>query len=908
MSLTPGTRLGSYDIVSAIGSGGMGEVYRARDARLNRDVAIKILPSAFAADPDRLARFEREALLLASLTHGNIAHVYGVVELPPEGGRQGTIGLVMELVDGQPLSELIPPGGLSVARTLALAIQMADALAAAHAAGIVHRDFKPANVVVTAAGSAKVLDFGLAKAAAVEEPAAGTATTLAPSPRTDAGIVLGTVAYMSPEQAAGRPVDARSDIFSFGSVLFEMLTGTRAFDGDTSMSTLASIIHGPARPVTQVNAAVPRELERLIARCHRTDPARRLQSMADLRSALEELRDDLESGRLSGASAIPLARPRPRALRTAARAAVAVLLVASGMAAARLWLSPASVAPPPLMLAAMTFDLGVTVDPAVTSTGELLAYASDRHDGTNLDIWVQPTAGGEPVRVTTDPADDSEPAFSPDGSRIAFRSERDGGGIYVVPALGGTERLLVADGRTPRFSPDGKWLMYETGGRGSRAATFIMPATGGTPQGLAPDLKRADRGVWSSDSTRILFFGGIPGETQDFWIARVDDHGLVKAPRLATGLMAVLRRAGLTPNETVSWTGGRLLFVAPLGDGGGLWSISVEGASPASLQSVYRSTDDITHAATTADGRIFFAAGTRRDSIASIPVDGPRAVTAEPELLTHTVAEERWPSLSRDGTKLAFSSSRNGGGIWVRDMATGLETPLPTPRGAAWPVISPDGRTVAYSMPPPADAIAAIDTRGGVARQICEQCGRYLSSWTPDGKHLIAGGSFVNSAEVRLDGIDVATGRTWPVTDKAPTWFGHVSPDQHWISFFEWPAPDRTRQIVAPFAPGRTIDERAWVAVTDGRTVDEENAWSADGRTLYFMSERDGFRCIYAVPFDPSAGKALGAPTAVLHLHGPRRRVIPTAAAPGRIDVAGGRLVFSLQEVAGNIWSLAPQR
>jgi serine/threonine protein kinase len=210
-----GQTLGSYAVVAKLGEGGMGAFYRARDARLQRDVAIKVLPALFASDPDRLARFEREAQILASLNHPNIAHVYGVIENPP--------ALVMKCVDGQSLDRLIPSAGLPLDQTLKYAIQMADALAAAHAAGIVHRDFKPANVVVTNAGVVKVLDFGLAKASEAPIATVATATALGPSPRTEAGVVMGTFCYMSPEQAAGRPVDARSDIFSFGSVLFEMI-------------------------------------------------------------------------------------------------------------------------------------------------------------------------------------------------------------------------------------------------------------------------------------------------------------------------------------------------------------------------------------------------------------------------------------------------------------------------------------------------------------------------------------------------------------------------------------------------------------------------------------------------------------------------------------------------------------
>ena len=898
MSLPAGTRLGPYSILAAIGSGGMGDVYRARDSRLQRDVAIKVLPDLFARDPDRLARFEREAQTLAALNHPHVAHVYGVIDNPP--------ALVMELVEGRTLDTVIPPAGLPMDDTLRLAIQMADALAAAHAAGIVHRDFKPGNVVVTAGGTAKVLDFGLAKAVALETGASGaTATALAPGPRTEAGMVLGTVAYMSPEQAAGRPIDARSDIFSFGSVLFEMVTGQRAFSGDTSISTLAAIIHQPARSVTQVNAAVPREFERLVARCHRKDPARRVQSMADLRSALEELRDDLDAGRLSGPAAVPSVLPRRSLARAIGLAAIAAALLAGGVVAGRVWSSRA--APPSglWMLGRVTSDVGVTKDPAVTPNGELLAYASDREDGTNLDIWVQPTVGGDPVRVTTDPADDSSPAFAPDGSRIAFRSEREGGGIYVVPALGGSERLLVPYGRDPIFSPDGKWLMYSLGGRGAPMAIYIMPADGGTPEPLAPGLQSTAGAIWAPDSRRVLIQASEKGADR-FMFVNIGDQGVVVGSRVAAPFAAssaFVARA-LNP-KLIGWTDSRVVFSASAGIGRALFGVEAD-ATDAIPEPIAQTTGGLSGATIARDGRIFFASRIERDSIASIQVSGTRAVSGAPDILTNSVASDRWPSLSADGSKLAFISDRRGAdGIWLREMATGREVAVPVGRSVTSPVISPDGRSIAYAVDGVDEPIEVVETRGGAPRELCRRCGSYVSSWTPDNAHIIASLTF---GDFHIIDADVSNGRVSDVTSKQRTWFGHVSPDRRWISFFEWSQPDRTREFIAPFTGKRPIPESTWIPVTDGQSVDQETAWSADGRTLYFVSERDGFRCIYAVAFDPVAAKVMGPPVAILHLHGTRRTLIPTADAPSRIDVAGTRLVFSMEDVSGNVWSLTPRK
>jgi len=509
MSLTPGTRLGSYEIVSAIGAGGMGEVYRARDAKLNRDVAIKVLPAPFAADPGRLARFEREAQLLASVNHGNIAHVYGLVDLPPEGGSHQA--LVMELVEGRALDTLIPQGGMPVPDALLLAIQMADALAAAHAAGVVHRDFKPGNVVVTPGGAAKVLDFGLAKPIEIGERAAAAETALAGVPRTEAGMVVGTSAYMSPEQAAGRHVDARSDVFSFGSVLFEMLTGTRAFDRDTTMSTLAAIINEPAQPVSQVNAAIPRELERVIARCHRKDPARRVQSMADLRSALEELRDDLEAGTLSGSGVVAAAPITP--------------LVASAFK----------------RKIAMAFAALVSIG-ALGLAGLGWVLFRDTKEGSPAGVARQ-LAIVLPDRLL---ATRGGIAVSPDGRTIVFAGAPAG---PTEDTIGGPRQLYVrrfnsseatpipgtAGARTPFFSPDGQSVGYFTS-----AAIMKVSLRGGPPARVAdcPPVTRG--GAWLADDTIVV------SPTQTSGLVRVSQDG--SSTMLTTVDTARGERAHLWPS------------------------------------------------------------------------------------------------------------------------------------------------------------------------------------------------------------------------------------------------------------------------------------------------------------------------------------------------------------------------
>ena len=296
-----GQQLGSYQILSLLGTGGMGVVYKARDTRLKRSVAIKVLPADQVSDPERKRRFIQEARAASALNHPNIITIHDI------GSEGGIDFIVMEYVAGKTLDQLIPRKGLRLNETLKLAIQMADALAKAHSAGIIHRDLKPTNVMVTDDGLVKVLDFGLAKLTEVESDEGATRTTQL---QTEEGTIVGTVSYMSPEQAEGKKVDARSDIFSFGAVLYEMVTGQKAFQGDSKMSTLTAVLKQEPKPISQLVPAIPRDLEKIINRCLRKDPGRRFQHMDDLKVELEELKEESDSGTLAGTP--PAVRPTQR--------------------------------------------------------------------------------------------------------------------------------------------------------------------------------------------------------------------------------------------------------------------------------------------------------------------------------------------------------------------------------------------------------------------------------------------------------------------------------------------------------------------------------------------------------------------------------------------------------------------
>ena len=389
-----GQTLDRYRIEAKLGEGGMGVVYRARDTRLDRTVAIKVLPHEKVSDPERKQRFVQEAKAASALNHPHIVTVHDI------RSDAGVDFIVMEYAGGRTLDQVIPAKGLGTAQALRYGVQIADALATAHTAGIVHRDIKPSNIMVTDEDRVKVLDFGIAKLFDPADRAAEAGTRTSPS--TDPGIVLGTAAYMSPEQAQGRTVDARSDIFSFGAVLYEMLTGRRSFAGDSSLAVLAKILSEDPAPPSTLSASVPLDVERAVLRCLRKDPARRFQTMADLKVALEDLAADSAAGL---AVQHPAVRT-PRRWRWIWASSVPVVLIAA-YAGWRAMPPPERVTP---VRAVPLLSLpGVTRSPSFSPDGNQIAFRWTGPAGNNQDIYVQQIGAGTPLRLTTDAGRDYSP-------------------------------------------------------------------------------------------------------------------------------------------------------------------------------------------------------------------------------------------------------------------------------------------------------------------------------------------------------------------------------------------------------------------------------------------------------------------------------------------------------------------
>jgi eukaryotic-like serine/threonine-protein kinase len=682
LRLSKGTRLGPYEIVAPLGVGGMGEVYRARDPRLGREVAVKVLPASFSGDPETLDRFEREAKVLASLNHPNIAAIYGFEE-------SGAPALVMELVEGPTLADRLLRGPLPPEEALLVARQIADALECAHERGIVHRDLKPANVKVTADGTVKLLDFGLAKAleADIEKPDISSSPTFTRM-GTQAGIILGTTAYMSPEQAKGRPVDRRADIWAFGCVLFEMLTGKMAFSGETVTDTLAEIIKQDP-DWNLITANTPKPIRNLIGRCLKKDLKQRLQAIGEARIAIEEVLASKDTSVEEDVN--PKAPPALAAKRGHALAAcVGGFLIGAVLAAFVVWWAVRSGSAPAAMhFSAVTSFAGVQAQPALSPDGHSVAFVSNR-DG-HYNVYVGLVHGGELVQITHSSSMKSRPSWSPDGSTLAYAQLNDSGtmDIWEIAALGGTPRKVILDANDPTWTPDGRSLVYENIADGS---LWTCGPSGENPRLLVhmESFRIATEPRVSPDGRMVAvalrWDGG--GPYSDLGVADVSTG---KVRQLTHEFALALSPAWSPDNRFI-------YFASSRGGTLNIWKIGADGSG---LRQVTAGEGDDVELDVSGDGkRMVFA--TMRLNIGLAQGDF-QTRPGEPtvKVLTTDPARNEWgPAYSPDGTRLAFFTNLKGvenESIGIADANGANATQLVLDaRVNVFPRWSPDGTRLIY--------------------------------------------------------------------------------------------------------------------------------------------------------------------------------------------------------------------
>ncbi len=880
-ALGAGSRLGNFEIVGLLGRGGMGEVYRARDSRLKREVAIKTLPPLFAADHDRIARFEREARAASALNHPNIVTVYDV------GQENGVSFIVSELVEGETLARVIERGPLPLRKLIDVGTQIADGLAAAHAAGVVHRDLKPGNVMLTSAGRVKILDFGLARQDQVPGPESTTVEISIP------GAILGTPGYMSPEQVRGEPADARSDLFSLGVILYEMASGKPAFRGGSSIEVMNSILKDDP---PELPPASPPGLDRIVRRCIEKQPAMRFQSASDLGFALASV---------SASQTATMAPPRKRRswpLWTA----VAAVCLAAGIGGSAWWLRAHSPEPsgiPDATLRQLTNDAGLATDAALSADGKLVAFASDREGSSNLDIWVRQVDGGGATRITNDLADDYAPNFSPDGTEIAYRSDRDGGGIYVVPALGGEARLMIPLARRPRYSPDGQMLLYTTG-----TGVFVQRFPGAAPVEIGAGCRvDGDSALWSPDGRRVLF-GALCGND----LASGNNNVL---PWVST--LDGKRSAGLSLPRSVygidQWLPGpsRLLLHTSVGNGDSLATlpVSADGTKvTGEPQKLTFGTESQKHPSAASDGRIAFSSERFEPRIWGLPIDGNGHATGAPRQLTSR-PEGEWemvPVLSRDGKSLVFWAQMR---LYYTNLVTGKEREISSGIPAQTAAFSPDGSKLMFQGASSADdrvdsGVYEVLLSGGVAKKVWEEPGMFqgIDDWSPDGATIL----FWRGNLGKILEMDLKTLKKTMFLDDPgySVWQGHFSHDGRWVTF-NGGNDGHSKIYIAPFRKA-VVPRSEWIPISDGPS-DDKPRFSRDDRLIFFTSDRDGFLCIWAQRIGPDMHPA-GSPFAVYHGHQRRHSLGNIDGTMFQMDVSPNMIVFNRAELTGEIWLLDPPK
>ena len=854
--LMPGARLGPYEIVGKLGAGGMGEVWRARDTRLDREVALKVLPDGFADEPERHARFEREAKVLASLNHPNIAHLYGLEHLEVKvDSRQLTVDspltrpdrasgksspeprtpspaaeraaralhvLVMELVEGEDLAQRLERGPIPIDEAIPIARQIAEALEAAHEQGIVHRDLKPANVKVRPDGTVKVLDFGLAKsveAIAASDPALSPTVTHA---ATQAGLILGTAAYMAPEQARGKAVDRRADIWAFGVVLLEMLTGRRLFAGHETAEVLAGVLRQEI-DWSALPADTPADLRRLLARCLDRDPRNRLRDIGEARVVLS-------GGAAAAAPAQPapavqaLQRaPAPRWRRIVTGAAIA--LAAGAITGAAVWQARAP-APPRVVRFAITLSsYQVTLRVArnmvaVSPDGARIAYVADRQ------LYLRGLADveGRPIIGTEDAQTVMGPVFSPDGEAIAYYSWGEQA-IRRIPAVGGTAATICAVEAPDGMSWDGDTLLFA-----QPAGVMRVSANGGTPELLvrAADGERM-YGPQLLPGGRSLLFAVTAGGP---W----DQAGQVVVHSLASGKRAVVVDGGAADARYLST--GHIAFIR----GGVVHALAIDAATLAThgapmrvIEGVRRSEDSRAMDLSVSDtGTLVYVPGSVAGEGMKLAWFG-RDGGIEP--LGLPAGNYAQPRLSPDGTRIAMANVESADmAIWVADVSGATAARRLTFAGFdRSPVWSPDGTRITFQSERGTDRSLywqRADGSGTPERLTHAENGveHLPQSWSPDGDHLLFDESRDGVFSLRVYSPRDKTSRELLSEGSIAPSDATFSPDGRWFAYAtKESSRAHARVFVQPFPPTGSR-----YLISTGDEDGHHAAWSRDGRELFY--------------------------------------------------------------------------
>ncbi len=826
-----------YRILSHLGTGGMGQVWLAEDKNLDRRVALKVLSPQLASDPDRMKRFVNEAKVIAALNHPNIAQIYEFVD------AGGLPMLAMEYVDGITVKDRIASRPMDPDDVLDVAMQVSDALDEAHSKNIIHRDVKPGNIMLTGRGTVKVLDFGLAK---IDTRRSNLDDSTASGALTSPGEVMGTLRYMSPEQCLGKEVDARTDIFSLGSVLYEMATGVQPFNGVTSAAVYDAILNRTPPPPSSVNRHVPVELDRIIRRAMEKDRDLRYQTASDLRADLKRARRD--SGSQPAAALSPIARQKWLWPALA-------LLVIVGVVSAIAWRNQ-SAPPPPMKILPVTTTPGSESQPSFSPDGNQVAYSWSGEAGENWDIYVKVVDAGTPLRLTTNPALDISPAWSPDGRYIAFlrQSDRESDSAFLmIPALGGLERKLSNASphrtglNTPyiAWSPDGRKLALADRNSGDEPmAIFLFDMETGQRKRLtepAPKTYGDSGPVFSPDGSSVLFVRSGSMTVQDLFI--VPSAG--GDPRRVTTEGKRIFGATWSPRDDT------IILSSTRVPNSRLWRLSPKGGP---MQRIEGGSDNPSFISISRQGsRLAYTRSIVDTNIWEYPLPPRPGVPTVPRRLISSTRLELAPQISPDNRRIVFASNRSGYvELWICDRQGANAAQLTSFNGppTGSPRWSPDGTMIAFDSRPDGNPdIYLVSSQGGTpSRLTSEPSDETVPNWSRDGKQVYFSSNRTGVSQIWK--MPVAGGDAVQVT-RGGGFFGIESVDGKWLYYSKSPnEPGLWRMPLSGGKEEPLLPEfRAgfwsyWVVVSQGLYYLDRQEVEGVGvkyylRSLEFRSSRD---------------------------------------------------------------------
>jgi serine/threonine protein kinase/sugar lactone lactonase YvrE len=783
-----GQQMGSYKILSLLGSGGMGEVYLARDSRLDRTVALKILPAQVASDQDRMRRFTREARAASALKHPNVTHIYEI------GESEGVHFIAMEYVEGKTLAAKISGRPLEPAEIVGIGLQVADALDDAHSKGITHRDIKPANLMLTRRGEVKVLDFGLAKVTRLEGQ--NMSSDISTVVSTATGMVMGTAQYMSPEQMLGQEVDHRTDIFSLGVVLYEMATGSLPFKGDTGRALSDAILHKQPTPPGRVNPELPIDLDRIILRALEKDRELRYQTASDLRAELKRLKRELDSGSSSGTVAVtqaPTVASRSRSLLPRWPLILVVGMLAALLGVA-VWFSRSTTKVPEdsLIAVPLTSYPGEERQPSFSPDGNQVAFSWNGEKQDNFDIYVKLIGSGNQLRLTTAPEADSCPAWSPDGRSIAFVRERAVGkdSVYLVSPLGPPERRVAEISRTtierdwPRglaWTSDGKSLIVTDRNSDSEPpGLFVLSVESGEKRRLTSPAEKVfvdSQPAFSPDGRTLAFIGEVAVGVRDIYLlALSEDFQPIGEPKRLTS------ENHLTFSPVWTLRGNEIVFSCGLYLGPNLFRIAASGSGkPQRLAGVGEDGSELAIAPRTQ--RLVYTRELIDVNIWRLEVPGPHGKISSPMKLISSTRVDEDGQFSPDGKKIVFSSNRTGSfELWICD-SDGSHAQQLTSLGVfcGGPHWSPDGERIAFGILEEQWDIYIISANGGKPTRLTSDPASHIwSSWSRDGRWIYFSSN--RSGESQVWKMPADGGEPVRVTRKGG-FAAFESPDGQWVYY-----------------------------------------------------------------------------------------------------------------------------